>query len=119
MNNNLAVKILWFAAALFIIAGCATNRVDWDSRVGVFTYDQAVTELGPPDKQAKLTDNQTVAEWISRYNSGGGVGMGAGTGIYGGGVGGGYVIQPTPIYRESRLCLTFSTNHVLTAWSRR
>jgi hypothetical protein len=45
--------------------------------------------------------------------------MGAGAGIYGGGVGGGYLIQPTPIYRESRLCLTFSTNRVLTAWSRK
>jgi hypothetical protein len=118
MNKNFAVKILWLAAALFI-AGCATNRVNWDSRVGVFTYDQAVTELGPPDKQATLADNQTVAEWISRYSRGGSAGMGAGAGIYGGGVGGGYLIQPTPIYRESRLCLTFSTNRVLTAWSRK
>lgn len=118
MNKSFAAKILWLAAAL-CVAGCATNRVDWDSRVGVFTYDQAVTELGPPDKQAKLTDNQTVAEWISRYSTGGSVGMGMGTGIYGDRVGGGYVIQPTPLYRESRLCLTFSTDHVLTAWSRK
>lgn len=119
MNKNFAAKILWLAAALFI-AGCATNRVDWDSRVGVFTYDQAVTELGPPDKQAKLTNNQTVAEWVSRYSTGGSVGVGMGTGFYGGGVGGGIgVMQSTPAYRESRLCLTFSTNHVLTAWSRK
>jgi hypothetical protein len=34
----------------------------------------------------------------------------------GGGIG---VMQSTPAYRESRLCLTFSTNHVLTAWSRK
>ena len=87
--------------------------------MGVFTYDQAVTELGPPDKQAKLTDNQTVAEWVSRYTTGGSMGIGMGTGIYGGGVGGGYVVQPAPSYRESRLILTFSTNHVLTAWSRK
>jgi len=115
MNKNLAAIILWLAAALFI-AGCATNRVNWDGRVGVFTYDQAVTELGPPDKQAKLTDNQTVAEWVSRYSTGGSVGVG--TGFYTGGVGVG-VMQSTPTYRESRLCLTFSTNHVLTAWSRK
>lgn len=116
MNKDFTAKILSLTVALFI-TGCATNRVDWDTRVGSFTYDQAVVELGPPDKQAKLTDNQTVAEWISRYSTGGAVGVG--TGIYGGGVGGGYVIQPAPIYRESRLCLTFSTNHVLTAWSRK
>ncbi len=118
MNKTFVLNILWLAVALFV-AGCATNRVDWDSRVGVFTYDQAVTELGPPDKQAKLTDNRTVAEWISRYSTGGNVGVGAGSGIYGGGVGGGYIIQPAPIYRESSLCLTFGTNHVLTAWSRK
>jgi len=82
MNKSFAVKIVWLAAALFI-AGCATHRVDWDTRVGVYTYNQAVVELGPPDKQAKLTDGQTVAEWISRYSSGGSVGVG--TGFYGGG----------------------------------
>ncbi len=116
MNKNFAVKILWLAAALFI-AGCATNHVDWDTRVGVFTYDQAVTELGPPDKQAKLTDNSTVAEWISRYSTGGSVGLG--TGFYGGGPVGVGVMGSTPTYRESRLVLTFGTNHVLTAWSRK
>ena len=64
MNKSFAAKILWLAAAL-CVAGCATNRVDWNSRVGVFTYDQAVTELGPPDKQAKLTDGVVVAEWLT------------------------------------------------------
>jgi carbon starvation protein CstA len=116
MNNAFAAKILWLAAALLFVAGCATTRVDWDARVGTFTYDQAVEELGPPDKQAKLTNNQTVAEWISRYSTGGAVSIG--TGIYGGGVGGGYVIQPAPTYRESKLRLTFGTNNVLSAWSR-
>ena len=119
MNTNAAVKILWFAAVLFI-AGCTTYQTAWDNRVGVFTYDQAVTELGPPDKQTKLTDDQTVAEWISRYSTGSNVGVGMGTGFYGGnsGVGMG-VMQNTPTYRESRLCPTFGTNHVLTAWSRK
>jgi hypothetical protein len=45
-----------------------------------------------------------------------------GTGFYGGGMGGAGVgvgmMQTTPTYRESSLRLTFSTNHVLTAWSR-
>jgi hypothetical protein len=114
MNKSFAVKIVWLAAALFI-AGCATHRVDWNARVGTFTYDQAVVELGPPDKQAKLTDGQTVAEWISRYNTGGSVGMG--TGFYGGGAGVGFV-QTTPTYRESKLRLVFGINNVLTSWSR-
>ncbi len=120
MNKNFSVKILCLAAALFV-AGCATQRVDWDARVGVFNYDQAVVELGPPDKQAKLTDGTTVAEWISRYNNTSTIGLG--TGFYGGGMGGAGVgvgmMQTTPTYRESSLRLTFGTNLVLTAWSRK
>ena len=115
MKKKFSAPMLALAVGLFIV-GCATNHVNWNARVGTYTYDQAVVELGPPDKQAKLTDNQTVAEWISRYGAGG---TGVVTGIYGGGVGGGYVIQPAPVYRESKLCLIFSTNHVLTAWSRK
>jgi hypothetical protein len=49
-----------------LLAGCATHKIDWAARVGHFTFDQAVLEYGPPDKQAKLTDGTLVAEWITR-----------------------------------------------------
>ncbi len=49
------------------LAGCATTpKIDWSTRVGTYTYDQAIVELGPPDKQAKLTDGSTVADWMTR-----------------------------------------------------
>jgi hypothetical protein len=112
-KKNTAKKYLWLAIAL-LIAGCATYQATWDKRVGVFTYDQAVTELGPPDKQAKLTDGQTLAEWISRFNNPGTTGVG--NGFYGGTTGVG-LMQTAPAYRESTLRLTFNTNHVLSAWS--
>jgi len=115
MNKIVAVKILCFAAAL-VMAGCATYQATWDKRVGVFTYDQAVTELGPPDQQAKLSDGQTVGEWISRYNTGGTIGMGT-TSFYNGPASFG-VMQGAPAYRESKLRLTFTTNNVLSAWSK-
>lgn len=115
MKKNFAAKMFCLVVAL-MLAGCVSYQAQWDARVGVYTYDQAVVELGPPDKQAKLTDGKTVAEWVSRYSTGGSAGIG--TGIYGGGIGGGYVIQTTPTYRESKLRLTFGTNNVLTAWSR-
>lgn len=45
------------ASVAFLLAGCSTTKkVDWDSRVGRFTYDQAIAELGPPDKQSRLGD---------------------------------------------------------------
>jgi len=46
------------------LSGCASQRVDWAARVGHYTYEQAVTDMGPPDKQAKLADGTVVAEWL-------------------------------------------------------
>jgi hypothetical protein len=58
----------WFLPLLAVVlAGCVTtSRIDWASRVGNYTYDQAVAEFGPPDKAAKLSDGATVAEWQER-----------------------------------------------------
>ncbi len=51
---------------LLLSVGCASTKIDWSSRIGNYTYDQAVIELGPPDKYAKLTDGTVVAEWMTR-----------------------------------------------------
>ena len=63
--------ILELSLCVFLI-GCASTKIDWNSRVGNYTYDQAVTELGPPDKYAKLTDGTAVAEWMTRRGYSGG-----------------------------------------------
>lgn len=52
--------------AMVVLAGCATQKTDWAGRIGSYTYDQAILELGPPDKQAKLDDGMIVAEWLTR-----------------------------------------------------
>jgi hypothetical protein len=66
--KTLPFPILCFATLLLTgwLAGCATRRIDWGSRVGSYTFDQAIVEIGPPDKQAKLTDGTLVAEWLTR-----------------------------------------------------
>ncbi len=58
----------WLAPmlALLLLAGCATLGIDWKARVGNYTYDQAVGELGPPDKSTALTDGTIVADWLRR-----------------------------------------------------
>ena len=48
------------------LAGCATKKIDWAGRIGTYTYEQAVVEIGPPDKKEKLTDGTIVAEWLTR-----------------------------------------------------
>jgi hypothetical protein len=49
-----------------LAGGCSTGKVNWGCRVGSYTFDQAVLELGPPDKQATLTDGTRVADWMTR-----------------------------------------------------
>jgi hypothetical protein len=62
MKGTLRFAVM--ALAVFILAGCVTP-INWQARVGVYTYDQAVTDYGPPDRSAKLSDGTTVAQWMT------------------------------------------------------
>jgi hypothetical protein len=106
-----------FAMAAGFITGCQTIRpIDWNNRVGTYTYDQAVTELGPPDKQAALSDGKIVASWIThRY---GGTSFSVGTGFYGDNTGFGVGQTIGTGYPAQVLTLTFGTNYMLAAWSK-
>ncbi len=102
--------------AAFIV-GCQTTKpVNWNSRIGNYTFDQAVTELGPPDKQAKLSDGKTVAEWITHRS--GGSGLSVGTGFVGGGVGVGMSHSVGQGYSDKVLKLMFDTDNKLASWSK-
>jgi hypothetical protein len=65
-----SVQLALWMLTMVLMSGCATSKTDWNSRVGNYTYDQAVVEFGPPDKQAQLADGTIVAEWLTRrgYN---------------------------------------------------
>ncbi len=94
------------------VAGCATGRVDWNARVGHYTYDQAVTEMGPPDSHARLSDGVIVAEWL--INRGMTYVYGA-PGPYGYAYAGPMTAQTTP---SRFLRLTFGADGQLTAWKK-
>jgi hypothetical protein len=50
------------------LTSCATApKIDWNSRIGTYTSDQAVLELGPPDRSATLTDGTKVVEWLTSH----------------------------------------------------
>jgi len=109
--------MLWlFLFALMAWAGCATNKIDWAARVGTYTHDEAVVELGPPDKQEKLTDGTVVAEWLIQR---GRVAYVGGAGYYGypgwRGYYGPSYIQSGPDYFVR---LMFDTNGKLIAWKK-
>ncbi|MDB6067082.1 MAG: hypothetical protein JWR26_3290 [Pedosphaera sp.] len=113
----------WFFAAVLaflFLAGCSTTpKIDWDGRVGNFTYDQAVLELGPPQGMARLTDGTAVADWLTRRGySHGFVGTGAGVGTTFGayapvGTWQPYTSTTTPDYYVR---LTFGPDGKLAAW---
>ncbi len=115
-----------FIAALFVftvfsfvalISGCAsTPPVNWNARIGNYTFDQAVIDLGPPDKQAKLSSGQTVAEWIHREHSSAAIGVGTGFFTPGMGVGVGESVGSG--YREHVLKLIFGPDGRLVSWSK-
>lgn len=64
--RKLELKFFYLVVLTGMLAGCATSpKIDWNSRIGVYNYDQAVLEFGPPDKMAVLTDGTRVAEWLT------------------------------------------------------
>jgi hypothetical protein len=112
-----ASRLLSFGLLLALLtlftSGCkSTPKVDWNSRIGTFTYDQAVAELGPPDKFATLSDGKMVADWITPSRSSFSFGLGAGSG----GVGVGQSVStgfPDKVFR-----LTFDQDNKLLSWSK-
>jgi len=105
---------LWVFLAI-LLSGCATSRIDWSKRIGVYTYDQTVLELGPPDKQAKLNDGTTIADWLVNrgfyYSS---------PTYYGYAPFGVYYPAYTDTYRtpDAFLRLTFGSDGKLRGWKR-
>lgn len=102
-----ALAVLFLAG---VLAGCASskNKIDWDARVGSYTYDQAVLEMGPPDKEAKLTDDTIVAQWLTRR----GYSYRTYHLLYGGWI----HANDMPPGPDQFLTLTFSPERVLKEW---
>ena len=98
-------------------AGCqALQQVDWDGRIGRFSYEQAVAELGRPVEETKLSGGMRWAEWIT--NSGDSMGRalaGAGNKRRSMSV---VLLEPTEIQRlrDRYLRLIFDKAGRLVAW---
>jgi|ERR1035437_247139 hypothetical protein len=103
--------------AITLVTGCATTKpVDWNSRVGHYMYNQAISEFGLPNRQTKLSDGKVVSKWFvqppvaPRFNSG--------MTYYGSnhGLGAGQAIGSD--LNNQMLQLTFGTNGTLIDWSK-
>ena len=119
MKTNPLIAMVLAALVLALFAsGCASKpKVDWNARVGNFTYDQAVIELGPPARQSTLSDGRKVAEWVTGYT--GGSGMSFGVGSFGSHTGVGVSQSVGSGGNEKVLRLTFGVDGKLLEWVRR
>ena len=59
------LPMLVIALAALMLTGCATP-VDWNARVGNYTYKQAVSDYGRPVSLTTLKNGSTVAEWKTK-----------------------------------------------------
>lgn len=119
--QRVILAIVLFTATTFLFSNCSSKpKVDWNTRIGNFTYDQAVLELGPPAAYTKLDDGTVVADWFLKYGSS--FSFGVGTGFYGGGggsgagVGVGQSVSTTPAGHYLRL--TFGPDGKLRQWEK-
>ena len=104
-------------------SGCATRpkvdpTIDWNSRVGSYTYDQALAEIGKPDAVTETGEGRVV-DWILKQSPSMSFGFGVGNAIVGPhmgtGVGVGTSVTPPP--HGEYLRLIFDPQAKLKAWS--
>lgn len=55
--------------ATVLALACLTSCHSWDDKVGTYTYDDAVRELGPPDAEKELPDGGKVYRWEDKQLS--------------------------------------------------
>ena len=118
-------SILISALLAVVFLGCATHpkvdpNINWNGRIGSYSYDQARAELGQPDMVAGLSDGSQTAEWITKQSPQMSYGVGLNTGVFGrnsgGGVGVGTTVSPPP--HGEYLSLTFGPDGKLKQWGR-
>jgi hypothetical protein len=118
MNTKPLLAGILFALTLALFAaGCATKpKVDWNARVGNYTFDQAVLDMGPADRQSMLSDGRRVAEWVTGHSGGSAVSIGFGSFGRRTGVGVSQTVGSGGYAKILRL--TFGADGYLTEWKR-
>lgn len=102
--------------SLILLLSCTSRQgPDWNGRIGTYTFDHAVTELGPPDRSTDLSNGHRVSEW-DRNHRNSHISFGLGTGYYRRGTSIGFGTTVAPYYGVEVLRLTFDKDGILRAW---
>ncbi len=63
--KHAAQRFLLTSLLALLTTACTTApKIDWDARVGSYTFDVAVKDMGSPEKSAPLSDGTRVADWL-------------------------------------------------------
>lgn len=102
----------------FLVACATTSGIDWNQRLGKYSYINALAELGKPENTSVRPDGTRDAEWLLRRGARGSAGYGEG-GVF---ATPGYLEPPynreIPPIPSQYLRLSFSTNGMLTSWAK-
>jgi hypothetical protein len=53
--------------AALLLGGCQTERnAHWDAKIGKASFDDVVREMGPPERETKLSDGSRVGDWFQK-----------------------------------------------------
>jgi hypothetical protein len=114
-----AMKLAWVSliVLVFLTGSCASGPrtnikgIDWGSRIGTYTYEEALAELGEPNVISESSEGM-IAEWVLKRSPMVSFGFGFG----GPGVGVGTSVSPPP--SGEYLHLRFDKNGKLAESSR-
>ncbi len=114
-----------FIVLVLLTGSCASGpkanikNIDWGSRLGTYTYEEALAELGEPNVIGEMSEG-VIAEWVLRRSPMISFGFGLGGAGYGhhssSGVGVGTSVSPPP--RGEYLRLRFNRDGKLTESTR-
>ena len=121
------MKLAWLSliVSVFLAGSCASGpktnikEIDWGGRIGTYTYEEALAELGEPNVIGESSEGK-IAEWVVRRSPMVSFGFGFGTGSYGHhsstGVGMGTSVSPPP--SGEYLHLRFDKDGKLAEWTK-
>jgi hypothetical protein len=121
------MKLAWLSliVLVFLALSCASGpktnikKIDWGSRIGMYTYEEAPAELGEPNVMGESSKGK-IGEWVLRRSPMVSFGFGFGTGGYdhhtSTGIGVGTSVSPPP--RGEYLHLRFDKDGKLTEWAK-
>jgi len=119
------LRCLLFIVLALLTGSCASGtkatveNVDWGSRLGTYTFQEALAELGQPDVIGQSAEGM-IAEWVLQQSPGFSFGFGFGSGSYGhhSASGGGVGASVSPPPSGEYLHLRFDNDGKLVEWTK-